>query len=125
MPACSSSNLHWPVSKVGKVNLPIMFYACPSPHAATDVRAMVEECNSAIARQPALTDTCVFAEDLKAVSKLAGTNAVAVGRLIKGLGGAGVPSWRWAVSDYRCFPVLTAVAAAAAASAPKAAISAD
>jgi len=125
MPACSSSNLHWPVSKVGRVDLPIMFYACHSPHAATDVRAMVEECNSAIARQPALTDTCVFAEDLKAVSKLAGTNAVAVGRLIKGLGGAGVPSWRWAVSDYRCFPVLTAVAAAAAASAPKAAISAD
>jgi hypothetical protein len=90
-----------------------------------DVRGMVEECNSAIARQPALTDNCVFSDDLKAISKLAGTNAVAVGRLIKGLGGAGMPSWKWAVSDYKCFPVLTAAAAAASASAPKAAISAD
>jgi hypothetical protein len=90
----------------------------------SEVRGMVEECNSAIARQPALTDNCVFSDDLKAISKLAGTNAVAVGRLIKGLGGAGMPSWKWAVSDYKCFPVLTAVAAASA-SAPKAAISAD
>jgi hypothetical protein len=85
---------------------------------------MVEECNSAIARQPTMTDNCVFSEDLKAISKLAGTNAVAVGRLIKGLGGAVVPSWKWAVSDYKCFPVLTAVAAASVL-APKAVISAD
>jgi hypothetical protein len=85
---------------------------------------MVEECTTALARQPALADHCVFSEDLKAMSKLAGTNAVAVARLIKALGGGAAPGWRWAVSDYKCFPVLSAVAATSAL-ASKAVVSVD
>ncbi len=76
---------------------------------------MVEECSAALSRQPAVADCCVFADDLKAISKLAGMNAVAVARLVKGLAGGAVGGWKWAVSDYRCFPVLSAVPAAAAA----------
>jgi hypothetical protein len=96
---------------------------------------MVEECTAALAKQattpnyfyvpkscnmakqPAVAACCVFADDLKAISKLAGVNAVAVGRLVKGLGGGAVGQWKWVVSDYRCFPVLSAVPAAAAAAA--------
>ena len=106
---------------------------------------MVEECNAALARQPELASVCVFAADLKAIrfkalkpqtpipkpnsnlqtlnffSKLAGTNAVAVGKLLKGGGG----SWGWTVSEYRCFPVLGAAAAAAAAASAAGASAAD
>ena len=71
---------------------------------------MIDQCNVALARQPALARTCTFAEELKAISKLAGTNAVAVGRLMKGLG-AGGGGWKWGVSEYKCFPVLVAAAA--------------
>jgi hypothetical protein len=74
---------------------------------------MVEDCTAALAKQPAVADCCIFADDMKAISKLAGTNAVAVGRLVKVLAG-GVPGgWKWSVSDYRCFPVLAAAPAAA------------
>ena len=84
---------------------------------SAEVRGMVDQCNTALARQPALADGCTFAQDLKAMSKLAGTNAVSVGRLMKGLGGGAGPGWKWTVSEFKCFPVLAAAAAAAASAA--------
>ena len=87
-----------------------------------EVRGVVDQCNTALASQPALAEMCAFAEDLKAISKLAGTNAVAVGRLMKSLEGAAGQGWRWVVSEYRCFPVLAPAVVAAGSGRPLATV---
>jgi hypothetical protein len=84
---------------------------------SADVRSTIEECNSALGRQPALARCCIFAEDLKAISKLAGANAVAVGKLVRCSGSSGGVVCKWSVSEFRCFPILTVAAASVAAAA--------